>query len=117
MSNVVAIAAGDFHTLALRSDGSIVGWGDNSYGQLNMPAWATNSMAINSGFFHALALVPPLRLSLRLSADGLVLDWAGGGTLQWSPALAGPFTDIPGCHGCYTNADLNAPARYFRLRR
>ena len=34
LSNVVAIAAGDAHSLALRSDGSIVGWGWSSYGQI-----------------------------------------------------------------------------------
>ena len=28
-NDFVAIAAGDVHSLALKSDGSIVGWGDN----------------------------------------------------------------------------------------
>ena len=117
LSNVVAIAAGDFHTYALQSDGVIVGWGDERYGQLSVPASATNSLAINSGFFHGLALVPPLRLSLRSTADGLVVDWTGGGVLQWSPTLSGPFTDIPGYSGYYTNTDITAPARFFRIRR
>ena len=117
LSNVVAIAAGDFHTYALQSDGVIVGWGDEGYGQLSVPASATNSLAINSGFFHGLALVPPLRLSLRSTADGLVVDWTGGGVLQWSPTLSGPFTDIPGYSGYYTNTDITAPARFFRIRR
>jgi hypothetical protein len=119
LSNVVAIAAGDFHTLALRTDGTIVGWGDNAFSQLNTPASATNSLAINSGFFHALALVspPPMVLSLRMTADGLVLTGTDGGMLQWSPTPAGPFNDIPGWGGSYTNADMTAPARFFRLRR
>lgn len=34
----VAIAAGYFHGLALRVDGSLIGWGDNYYGQTNVPA-------------------------------------------------------------------------------
>jgi nicotinamide mononucleotide (NMN) deamidase PncC len=31
-NDFVAIAAGSSHSLALKSDGSIVGWGYNSYG-------------------------------------------------------------------------------------
>jgi uncharacterized repeat protein (TIGR01451 family) len=34
LSGVTAIAAGDAHSLALRSDGTVVAWGDNSSGQL-----------------------------------------------------------------------------------
>jgi len=33
LSNVVAVAAGNFHCLALRSNGTLVAWGDNYYGQ------------------------------------------------------------------------------------
>ena len=34
LSSVVAIASGDYHNLALKSDGTVWAWGDNSYGQL-----------------------------------------------------------------------------------
>jgi len=37
-NDFVAIAAGWDHSLALRSDGSIVGWGRNDYGQAAPPA-------------------------------------------------------------------------------
>ena len=33
----IAIAAGDWHSLALKADGSIVGWGSNEYGQATPP--------------------------------------------------------------------------------
>lgn len=36
-NDFVAIAAGEDHSLALRSDGSIVGWGDNEHGQATPP--------------------------------------------------------------------------------
>ena len=34
----VEVAAGDGHTVARRSDGSVVAWGHNDYGQCNVPA-------------------------------------------------------------------------------
>src|SRR5687768_7151959 len=34
-TNVVAIAAGFFHSLALRANGTVVAWGDNTKGQCN----------------------------------------------------------------------------------
>lgn len=62
----VAIAAGAYHSLALRADGSVVGWGDNYYGQTNIPARATSGVvAIAAGGFHSLAL----------KADGSVVGW------------------------------------------
>ena len=46
LSNVVAIAAGGFHSLALEADGTVVAWGNNKYGQTNVPALAQNAMAV-----------------------------------------------------------------------
>ena len=37
LSDVIAIEAGNYHSLALKSDGTIVGWGMNVYEQLIMP--------------------------------------------------------------------------------
>ena len=34
----VEVAAGRYHTVARRSDGTVVAWGDNWYGQCNVPA-------------------------------------------------------------------------------
>ena len=55
--NVVAIAAGDFHTLALLANGSVVGWGDNQYGQIDVPTSVTNAVGIAAGYYHSLSLV------------------------------------------------------------
>ena len=68
VSNVVAIAAGWWHSLALRADGTVIAWGDNSYGQTNVPASATNIVAIAAGWYHNLAL----------RADGTVIAWGKG---------------------------------------
>ncbi|MHC4702257.1 MAG: hypothetical protein ACYTFQ_16950, partial [Planctomycetota bacterium] len=36
-NDFIAISAGHSHTLALKSDGSIIGWGANGYGQATPP--------------------------------------------------------------------------------
>jgi hypothetical protein len=117
LSNVVAIAAGDFHTLALRADGSVIGWGDDSYGQTNVPSTLINVVAIASGNYHGLALLPAIPwLQWQVTSGGLVLQWRGTAVLQWAPFPSGPYTDVP-CQGNgYTNVDMSAPAKFFRLR-
>ena len=83
-----------------------------------MPGSLTNVSAIASGNYHGLALTPGLgQLLTSLSDSGLVLRWSGSGTLQWAPSPLGTYTDIA-CPGtCYTNVDMSAPAKFFRLRR
>ena len=65
LTNVLAIAAGYYHDLALKADGTVVAWGDNSQNQLAVPADLTNVVAISAGRFHSLAL----------KADGTVVAW------------------------------------------
>ena len=38
LRTTVAIAAGEWHTVALKQDGTVACWGDNNYGQCNTPA-------------------------------------------------------------------------------
>jgi hypothetical protein len=77
LSNVVALAAGDFSCLALLSNGMVVGWGDSSSGVTNVPVGLTNVQAIAAGSSHCLALVgkgpattSALAKSLGLSGSG-----------------------------------------------
>ena len=55
-TNLVAISAGGFHTLALREDGTVLAWGWNSYGETNVPAGLTNITGIAAGLYHSLAV-------------------------------------------------------------
>ena len=118
LSNVVAIAAGDYHTYARRADGTVVGWGNNDFGQLNVPGGANWTVYVASGLYHGLALVqqrPSLQASLNRAAQ-LVIQWTGAGRLQWAPTPLGPYTDCIYSGQSYTNSDMSAAARFFRLR-
>jgi hypothetical protein len=63
--NVVAVAAGSYHALALRADGKVMAWGDNSHNQTNVPIAASNIVAIATGWYGNAAL----------RSDGTVLVW------------------------------------------
>ena len=65
LSNVVAVAGGGSHSLALRSDGKVVAWGYNQYGQTNVPPALENVVAVSGGTYHSLAL----------RNDGMVAAW------------------------------------------
>jgi uncharacterized repeat protein (TIGR01451 family) len=80
-SGVIAIAAGGSHSMALKSDGSVAAWGDNSFGQLGIGNQSITRglspegvsglgsgagvIAIAAGFFHSMAL----------KSDGSLLAW------------------------------------------
>lgn len=55
-TNLVAISAGGFHTLGLRENGTVVAWGQNNAGQINVPSGLTNVVAMAGGGSHSLAL-------------------------------------------------------------
>jgi hypothetical protein len=55
----VEVAAGDNHTIARRSDGSVVAWGDDSLGQVTVPDPGSGSVykAVDGGRSFSVALV------------------------------------------------------------
>jgi alpha-tubulin suppressor-like RCC1 family protein len=56
LRDVIAIAAGDDFSLALREDGSVVAWGVTNAGQTTVPVDLTNAVAISANFDHAMAV-------------------------------------------------------------
>ncbi len=77
-----ALAMGQDHVLALRSDGTLIGWGDNLYGESTSPSNATNVVSVAVGDFS----------SLVLKADGTVLGW--GSTGFGEPFIPSSATDV-----------------------
>jgi PASTA domain/Regulator of chromosome condensation (RCC1) repeat len=69
-ATVTAIAAGTAHSLALKSDGTVVAWGcaNSTSGQCNVPGGLTGVTAITAG----------ASSSLALKSDGTVVAWGCG---------------------------------------
>lgn len=67
----IAVAAGKRHCLALKSDGSLVGWGYNTHGECNVPD-GTDFTAIAAGTYHSMAL----------KSDGSIVVWGGDNLWQ-----------------------------------
>lgn len=74
---VPAIAAGLYHSLALKSDGTVVAWGRNLEGQTNVPPNLNGVTTIAAGSAHNLAL----------KSDGAVVAWGANSDGQ---------TNVPG---------------------
>lgn len=98
LGNVVAIAAGDSHSLALLADGTVMAWGSDSSYQLGTgtsanyalfpqpipSATLSNVVAITAGKYHSLALL----------ADGRVKGWGSGNYGQLGTG-SGTFRPTP----------------------
>jgi alpha-tubulin suppressor-like RCC1 family protein len=75
LSNVVAMAGGYYHSLALRSDGTVASWGVAYRGGTDAPTGLSNVVAIAAAGFHSLAL----------RNDGTVIGWGDNNSGQSTP--------------------------------
>lgn len=75
LTNVMALAGGAFHSLVLASDGTVSGWGQDTNQQTDIPAAATNVVALGTGY----GWNPTINLALR--NDGTVVGWGAGTTV------------------------------------
>jgi alpha-tubulin suppressor-like RCC1 family protein len=70
LNDAIAISIGAFNALALRSNGTVAGWGDDYFFETIVPANLTGVVAIATGN----------RQSLALKSDGTVVMWGQHGT-------------------------------------
>ena len=83
LGNVIAIAAGQYHNLALLNDGSVIGWGADNYGQLGDTTavierdYPVQVRAVSgSGYLTGvIAIAAGVQHSLALLSGGSVLAW------------------------------------------
>ncbi len=75
LTNVMALAGGAFHSLVLATDGTVTGWGQDTYQQTDIPAAVTNVVALGTGY----GWNPTVNLALR--NDGTVVGWGAGTTV------------------------------------
>lgn len=64
-TQAVSVAAGNAHSVALKSDGTVIAWGDDTYGQSTVPTGLSDVVAISAGRDYTLAL----------KSDGTVAAW------------------------------------------
>jgi Regulator of chromosome condensation (RCC1) repeat len=105
LSNIVAVAGGAFHSLALERDGTVYAWGYDytselyvaGGGQNQVPAGLTNVIGIAAGTYHNLAL----------KSDGTVVAW--GENNQGQTNVPEGLTNIVAvAAGLYHNVALRA---------
>ncbi|MFD2329317.1 RCC1 domain-containing protein [Cohnella sp. GCM10020058] len=76
LSVATAVSAGEFHTLALASNGTVLGWGYNAYGQLGDGSGTNRSAAVKAtGLSGVVQIAAGYYHSLALKADGTVWSW------------------------------------------
>ena len=97
LDSLVAVAGGYYHSLGLKSDGTIVAWGANTYGQCNVPEPNEGFVAVVGGGYH----------SLGLKSDGVILAWGYNGSSQCNvPAPNEGF--VAGAGGRYHSLGLKS---------
>lgn len=65
LKDVTAVDAGTGFVVALKSDGTVVAWGRNDYGQCDVPEGLNDVVSIAAGYGHVIAL----------KKDGSLVAW------------------------------------------
>ena len=93
MSDAIAIAAGEWHMVALKNDGTVWTWGFNQWGQLGDGTTNSRNTPVQVlGLTNVLAIAAGVRHTVALKNDGSVWSWGhnsngqlGNGIIDISP--------------------------------
>ncbi|AFQ43272.1 cell wall-binding repeat-containing protein [Desulfosporosinus meridiei] len=111
LTNVIAVAAGGAHSLALKKDGTVWGWGNNEYGQggygkieliAGGPSYYMPDEFLRSytplqvqGLTDIIAIAAGMDYSLALKSDGTVWAWGSEPYGNQLTNTSGGFSNIP----------------------
>jgi alpha-tubulin suppressor-like RCC1 family protein/GH25 family lysozyme M1 (1,4-beta-N-acetylmuramidase) len=101
-TNLVGIAAGGWHSLGLRPDGTILAWGNDYDGQCEPPSDLTDAAAIAAGGYHSLAI----------RAGGQMVGWGNNEYDQATPP-AGLSDVLAVAAGTWHSLALRTDGRVF----
>ena len=100
LSNVVAVAAGTYHSLALLADGTVMAWGQNEYGELGIgnatgPETCETRPCARAptpvpGLSDVIAISADGNVSLALLANGTVMAWGSNYGAQTGDGVGTP---------------------------
>lgn len=92
-----AIAAGERHTLALKTDGTVWSWGLNTSGQLGSGTTTSPRLqpGIVSGLSDVVAIAAGKEYSLAVRRDGTVWGWGSNGSGQLGIGTSGGTQTTP----------------------
>lgn len=83
VTNIVAVAAGGNHSLALRADGTVWAWGRNDFGQVGNASFSNAFSPVQvQGLTNITAIAAGGNHSLALKADGTVWAWGDNAKYQ-----------------------------------
>jgi alpha-tubulin suppressor-like RCC1 family protein len=89
------MAVGGYHSLGLKTDGSIVAWGENEMGQCDVPEPNSDFIAVAAGG----------ERSLGLKADGSIVIWGAGSDQVPEPNSGFVAISTSGAHNLGLKAD------------
>ena len=109
LGNVVGIAAGEFHSLAIISDGTVVAWGKSDGGECTPPVGLSGVSKVAAGSNYSMAL----------KTDGTLVTWpsaANTNPIRTIPVNTTQITSIAGgsSHALALRSEL-IPAQLARL--
>jgi alpha-tubulin suppressor-like RCC1 family protein len=105
LSDVIAVAAGAQHGLALMSNGTVMAWGDNEDGQLGDGTQSTSDVPVAvHGLSEVAAIAADQDSSFALLKNGTVMSWGYNGWGALGRGINNPPQDLPALVSGPTNA-------------
>jgi len=83
-ANIVAISAGELHSLALKSDGQLYAWGDNAQGQFGTGSTtsALQAVAAQNNSFSWVGTEPGRLFTAAIRSNGTLWSWGSNASGQ-----------------------------------